>query len=276
MNWFEKLLYFLQKEMETPVTFGWFHILWIGITIISIICLYLNRKKYNEKQLKLVLGIYGIGTFILELAKQLIWSFNYDPSAMLVTWDYEWYAAPFQLCTTPMYVSLICLFLKKNKIRDSLLSYIAFFTILGSIATIIMPDSCFTSDILINIHTMYLHCGSLVVSIYLLFTKEVNLKFRNLLYGFLVFLIFVFIANTMNITFYKTGIIGDETFNMFYISPYFISSLPVYDTIQKRMPYFIYLLIYLISIYLGGNIIFFITLGIDELNKKLKKMLENK
>ena len=86
---------------------------------------------------------------------------------------------------------------------------------------------------------------------------EVNLKFRNLLYGFLVFLIFVFIANTMNITFYKTGIIGDETFNMFYISPYFISRLPVYDTIQKSMPYFIYLLIYLISIYLGGNIIFF-------------------
>ena len=275
MNWFEKLLYFLQKEMKTPVTFGWFHILWIGITIVSIICLYLNRKKYNEKQLKLVLGIYGIGTFILELAKQLIWSFNYDPSAMLVTWDYEWYAAPFQLCTTPMYVSLICLFLKKNKIRDSLLSYVAFFTILGSIATIIMPDSCFTSDILINIHTMYLHCGSLVLSIYLLFTKEVDLKFRNLLYGFLVFLIFAFIANTMNITFYKTGIIGDETFNMFYISPYFTSILPVYNTIQETMPYIIYLLIYLISIYLGGNIILGLSLGIQELFKKTKKVLDN-
>ena len=56
--------------------------------------------------------------------------------------------------------------MKKGKVRDSLLSYMAFITILGSIATIIIPDSCFVSDILINIHTMWLHCGSLVVSIW--------------------------------------------------------------------------------------------------------------
>lgn len=276
MNWFEKLLHLLQVKMKTPVTFGWFHILCIVITFLSIIFLYFNRKKYDEKQLKIVLGIYGIGTLILELAKQLIWSFNYDPATALVTWDYQWYAAPFQLCTTPMYVSIICLFLKKNKIRDGLLSYIAFFTILGSIATIIMPDSCFTSDVLINIHTMYLHCGSLVLSIYLLFTKEVDLRLKNLLSGFYVFLILVSIANSMNITFYKTRIIGDETFNMFYISPYFISILPIYDTIQKSMPYVVFLLIYLISIYLGGNIIYLIAIGIDELTKRLKKMLDSK
>jgi len=271
MNLFEKVLYFLQCEMETPIPYGWFHILCICLTLLAIGVLYFNRKKHNEKQLKLVLGIYGILTFILELTKQLIWSFNYDPTTMLVTWDYEWYAAPFQLCTTPMYVSLICLFLKKNKVRDSLLSYVAYFTILGSLATIIMPDSCFTSDILINIHTMYLHCGSLVISLYLLFTREVDINLKNLLHGFIVFLIFVFIANILNITFYKTGIIGNETFNMFYISPYFVSILPVYDTIQKSVPYVIYLIIYIISIFLGGSIIYITSYFISEkyINKKI-------
>ena len=39
----------------------------------------------------------------------------------------------------------------------------SFVTILGSIMTIILPDSCFTADILINIHAMWLHCGSLIV-----------------------------------------------------------------------------------------------------------------
>lgn len=271
MNLFEKILYFLQGEMETPKPYGWFHILCIFITISLIIFLYLNRKKYNEKQLKWVLGTYGIITFILELIKQIMWSFNYNPTTMLVTWDYQWYAAPFQLCTTPMYVSIICLFLKKNKLRDSLLSYIAYFTILGSIATIIIPDSCFTSDILINIHTMYLHCGSLVVSIYLLFTKEVEINYKNLLYGFLVFLSLVFIANTMNISFYKTGIIGDETFNMFYISPYFVSILPIYDVIQQNTPYLVYLLIYMISIYIGGSLVYIIAYFIEYINNKLTK-----
>ena len=269
MNWFEKFLYNLQGTMETPTPYGWFHLLCVFLTFSSIIILFLLRKKHSEKSLKWVLGIYGIIAFILELLKQLIWSFNYDPNTLLVTWDYTWYAAPFQLCTTPMYVSLLCLFLKKNKVRDSLLSYVAFYTILGSIMTIIIPDSCFTQDILINIHTMYLHCGSLVVSVYLLISKEIEINYINLLYGLIVFIIFVFIANTLNIIFYQTGIIGDETFNMFYISPYFISSLPIYNTIQKSIPYVFYLMIYIISIYLGSNIIFLVSFGIQELNNKL-------
>ena len=271
MNWFEKLLYNLQGTMETPLPYGWFHMSWILLTLVAIIILFLLRKKYNEKQLKIVLGIYGIITFILELTKQLIWSFNVDLNTLAITWDYTWYAAPFQFCTTPMYVSLICLFLKKNKIRDSLLSYIAFYTILGSFMTIIIPSSCFTSDILINIHTMYLHCGSLVLSVYLLIIKEVKINYNNLLFGFIVFLIFVIIANTLNISFYNLGILGDETFNMFYISPYFISSLPVYNTIQEHLPYVFYLMIYIISIFLGGNIIYILSYLIQEINIIINK-----
>lgn len=268
MNFFEKILYFLQAEMETPKTFGWFHLLCIIITLSLIITLYILKNKHSEKQLKIVLGTYGIITLILEVTKQLMWSMNYNPETLLTTWDYNWYAAPFQLCTTPMYVSIICLFLKKNSIRDSLLSYVAYFTILGSIATIIMPDSCFTSDILINIHTMYLHCGSLVVSLYLLFCKEIKIEFKLFLKGFIVFLIFAFMANTMNISFYNLGIIGNETFNMFYISPYFISILPVFSTIQQTIPYFFFLLIYLIAIYLGGSIIFLISYFVKFLTNK--------
>ena len=122
MNWFEKFLYYMQAKMNTPEPFGWFHVLWILLTFIALFSLYKIKNKHNDKQLKWVLAIYGIIAFLLELTKQLIWSFNYDPITSLITWNYEWYAAPFQLCTTPMYISLICLFLKKNKFRDALLS----------------------------------------------------------------------------------------------------------------------------------------------------------
>ena len=250
----ESIFKILQLEMETPKPYGWFHLMWIAISFIMIFILYKLRNRYSEKQLKIVLGIYGIIVFILELLKQISWSFNISSN----TWDYSWYAAPFQLCTMPIYVSLICLFLKKCKVRDYLLSFICFYTILGSIATMIMPDTCFVKDILVNIHTMYLHCGSFVLSIYLLI-NEIKPTKENLIGSIKVFMICVILALILNISFYRLGFIGNETFNMFYISPYFESTLPVFNTIYNNVPYIVFLIIYLGLLTLGAYIIYKIT-----------------
>ena len=267
MNLFEKFIYLLQKEMETPKIYGCFHLLCVFITFFFIIFLYLKKKKNYEKQLKKVLATYGIIALLLELLKQISWAFNYDPITKIITWEYEWYAAPFQLCTTPIYVSLICLFLKKGKMRTSLLSYLSFVTILGSLATVIYPESCFVSDILINIHTMWLHCGSLVVSIYLITNNIVKLNKENFKNSIIVFLVFLLIAFIMNLVVYNSGILNGETFNMFYISPYFISSIPIFNIIQENVPYILFLLIYIISISLGSFIIYIISSLIK--NKKV-------
>ena len=268
MNVFEKILYLLQAEMNEPKAFEWFHLMWIGIIIFSLIILFKLRKKYSEKQLKIVLGVYGIIALILEVAKQLIWSFNYDISTNTVTWDYQWYAAPFQLCTTPIFIALICLFLKDGKLRNSLLSYLAFVTILGSFMTIIIPDSCFTNQILINIHTMWLHCGSFVISIYLIMSKAVKIESKNLINSFKVFLIFVVIAEILNIVVYNMNVLNGEEFNMFYISPYYISSLPVFNVLQEKLPFIIYLLLYIIAICLGASIVY----GICKIKKSERKI----
>jgi len=259
MNFFEKILYTLQAQMNTPKPWGWFHIMWIIFVIISLIILFNLRKKYSNKQLKIVLGIYGIVALILELTKQIIWSFNYNEITNTVTWDYQWYAAPFQLCTTPIFASVICLFLKEDsKIRKALLSYMAYVTILGSFMTMIIPDSCFTSDILINIHTMWLHLGSFVVSIYLIMSGAVKIDKQSFKLAFYVFLVFVIIAEILNIGIYNSGILNGETFNMFYISPYFISTLPVFDMIQQNVPFILFLLIYIVAINIGAVIVCFI------------------
>lgn len=273
MNFFEKVIYFLQAEMTRPNPYGWFHLLCIGITLFFVIFLYIKRNNYSEMQLKIILSIYGIIALLLELTKQIIWSFNYDLSTGIVTWDYQWYAAPFQLCTTPIFISLICLFMKKSKLRDSLLSYMAFVTIIGSIMTVIIPDSCFVETTLVNIHTMWLHCGSLVVSLYLIFSKEVELKFDNIKNAVFVFLIFVFIAEILNLSIYNSGLLNGEEFNMFYISPYFISSLPVYNSLQQMLPFPIFLILYIVSISLGAVIIYLIFKVIIFLKRRLIKVV---
>ena len=281
MNSFEKILYMLQAQMETPKPYGWFHWIWIFFVVISIITLFTLRKKYDDKQPKTVLGIYGIIALILEVTKQIMWSFNYEAATNIVTWDYQWYAAPFQLCTTPIFASIICLFLKDGKTRDALLSYMAFVTILGSFMTMIIPDSCFTKDIVINVHTMWLHCGSLVVSVYLIMTGAVKIERQNFRNGFKVFLIFALIAEILNIFIYNSGVLNGETFNMFYISPYFISSLPVFDVIQQNVPFVIYLLIYIVAIFIGSLIVYGISYLFKNIknkkdSKKIKKVLQKK
>ena len=274
MNFFEKILYALQAEMNTPKPWGWFHIMWILFVVILLVILFNLRKKYSNTQLKIVLGVYGIIALILELTKQIIWSFNYNEITSIVTWDYQWYAAPFQLCTTPIFASIICLFLKEDsKIRKALLSYMVYVTILGSFMTMIIPDSCFTSDIVINIHTMWLHLGSFVVSIYLLMSGAVKIDKQSFKSAFYVFLVFVIIAEILNICIYNSGILNGETFNMFYISPYFISSLPVFDIIQQNVPFVIFLLIYIIAINIGALIVYFIA---SLIRKTINKKVENK
>ena len=268
MDGIERIIYFFQGEMTEPQQYGWYHMMWLVFVILGIVILYERKKYYSEKQLKLVIGIYGVVAFVFEILKQISWSFNYDMVTKTVLWDYEWYAFPFQLCTTPIYVLLLFLFLKKSKIRDYLLSYMAYVTIIGSLVTMIMPDNCLTTDVLANIHTMWLHFGSFVVSVYLLMTRTVKIKFENLLHALVVFLVFLGIANSMNIIMYNLGVLNGESFNMFYVSPYFISELPIFNIIQEHVPYIIYLLIYMLAIAIGAIIIYEISYYFQKISCK--------
>ena len=267
----KEVLDFLETEMKTPEPYGTFHIAWVVATVAIILFLFTRRRKHSEKQLKLVLGIYGVTAFILELLKQIVWSVDYDAVLNEFVWDFQWYAAPFQLCTMPIYITLICLFLKKCKVRDCLLSFMAYTTILGSIATAIIPDDVLVSDILIDIHTMWLHLGSLVVSVYLLMSREVTVTKQDFKRAIITFLIFIIIANTLNIVVYNSGVLNGETFNMFYISPYFEPSLPVFDKIYNIVPYPVFLGIYFVVLTIGSAAIYLVSKICLSLGKKTYK-----
>ena len=93
---------------------------------------------------------------------------------------------------------------------------------------------------------------------------EVKINISALKSAIIVFLIFVEIAELMNIVVYNLGILNGENFNMFYISPYFISTLPVFDVIQENVPYLVYLIIYILALIMGGIIIYSITVLINK------------
>ena len=237
----------LHLEMNVPKPYGIFHISCLLLVFLSI--LILNKRKTSIHK---VILFYGTIAFALELLKQISWSIYIDES---IIFDYQWYAFPFQFCSTPIYICLFLLLIKNKNLKTALYSYLAYFTILGSITTMLYPASCFVSDILVNIHTMWLHGGSLVVSIYILMNKNIKLDYRK---GFYVFIFMLMIANILNIVMYNSSLLNGETFNMFYISPYFECTLPIFDIIYKSMNYFVFLFIYIMAIYLGSKIIYIV------------------
>lgn len=262
----KSIITFFSAEMPRPHSYGLYHWIWIFITIGFIILIFKRKNKYNEEKLKKVLLAYSISSLIFELIKQVIWSYDLDSGL----WSYSWYSAPFQLCTTPIYACLLAYFIKNKKIKNSLLSYMAYITILGSIATIVYPENCFVKTIEVNLHTMILHCGSFIVSIYLL-VNVIEKNIKSFISSIYTFLSFETIALLLNIIVYNSNILGDNTFNMFYISPYFISALPLMNIIQEKTPYIIFLIIYNLIIILGGYIIYKISSKIHLYNTKKHK-----
>lgn len=244
------LIQLLKTEMQRPEPWGAFHIAWI---VAAIALAWRLKDLQGEKVTERVFAIYGWTALILEILKQFSWSFTLTEAGTLV-FGYQWYAAPFQICTTPAYVCVLYGFIKSPKVRSSIRAYLGYFTIVGSIMVALVPDTIFTNEILINVHTSFLHMGALFVSVWLLESNRLNPQ-KDFWSGYKVFLVFVLIAQALNVAVYKSGVLNDQTFDMFYISPYFVSSLPVFDAIDRSAPFAVFMITYLFAFFLGGGLI---------------------
>ena len=268
MNLLENFLLFLDSKMTTPTGYGLFHIIFLLIVTITTFFLCKYFKDCSESTFKKIILITWIIIFTLEIYKQVIFSFNYDNQN--ITWDYQWYAFPFQLCSTPLYI-LPFIFLSKNgKIQQAAISYTATFALFGGIAVMIYPGDVFIETIGINFQTMIHHGSQVVIGIFCLIHERKRFNFKYYAKGILVFLILLTIAVTSNIIVYnifqKLSI--DETFNMFYVGPYFPSTLPILSSIYPVVPYIVFLLLYTIGFILISYIICFVFTKINKLISK--------
>lgn len=255
MNLLEKIIIFLQFRMTEPKIYEWFHIMCLIITILIIVFLW--YKKYNSKK---VLLVFSIIMLIFELYKQLSFSFTDN------TWHYQWYIFPFQFCSVPMYVALIAALTKNKKSEKSLYSFLATYGLIAGIAVMLYPVTVFVEETLINIQTMVHHGFMVVMGSYLIINKDVELNFKTVLQGLKIFIVLVAIALITNIVTYYLGI--DNGLELFYISPFHTSILPVFSIIYDKVPYIVFLLLYIVSFSIGSYIPLLIFQMIDNLKGK--------
>ena len=120
MSFFEKLLEIFYARMQRPEPWGWFHLLFWGLSIGGAVLLCVLHKKDKPERVRKVVLTVAITVILLEIYKQITFSFSNG-----TTFDYQWYAFPFQFCSTPMYVGLLAGLIKKGKVHDALCAYLA-------------------------------------------------------------------------------------------------------------------------------------------------------
>lgn len=264
MNLFEKFIYAFQKTMQTPTIFGWFHILWLFIMIVACVLIIIFRKKISQKGVKYTILTVGILLILFEIMKQLVYSFNWNEETQTVTWSYQWYAFPFQFCSTPMYLMLIAGLCKKNLFRDSLYAYLATFALFGGFIVMVYPGDVFTSTIFISIHTMLWHSSMVVIGVLIWATNSIEFKQKTFLKALCVFASMLAIAMLANFIWkWAGGIETGQTFNMFYISPYYSCHLALLSTIYANAPYIVFLLCYILGFSLAAYIVTMIAFAIN-------------
>lgn len=253
MEFFGKLLEILDTDMQTPGLYGWFHLLFFAIAILAGILLCRFCKGTDERVVRRVLTITAIVVILFEVYKQINYTFTYDGTK--ITADYQWYAFPFQFCSTPMYISLLAGLIPNRKIHNSLCAYLATFAMFAGLCVMFYPGQVFISTIGVNIQTMVCHGLMVTIGIYLLGTEYVKLEHKTILKAIPVFVACLVLAMIMNEIAHFSGLLERETFDMFYISPYCEPSLPVYSLVQAAVPYPWCLFIYIAGFSLASYII---------------------
>ena len=258
----ETLLRILDWPMQRPTLYGWYHLIWLVIPFAAAwaLCRHHKRAKHPEKYIRRVIFSTAVLVAVLEVLKQINYNLVWEEDELQL--DMHWYAFPFQFCSTPMYAGLLTGIFRKGRIHDALCAFLATYAVFGGLCVMLYPATVYTSTLLINVQTMICHASMLTIGIYLFYTGHVKAEHRTILRAMPVFGAFVGVAMLLNEAAYRSGLLAEHDFNMFFISPYCEPELPVYSLVQAVVPYPGCLIIYVVGFSLAAYVILLTARGI--------------
>lgn len=256
MELIKKIYDIANATMEAPVSFGSFHLMFVAaFVILSVICVLLF-KNCTDKTFRGITALVWVVILALEIYKQIVFSLYLDGGVF--SWDYSWYAFPFQFCSSPLYILPIIAFSSNEKLRDRCIAYMMTFSLFAGLAVFCYPNDVFMSIVGINYQTMIHHGSQILMGILCGVRYRAKLSAKFFLGGVRIFVVMVFIAMILNVaTHYAFPIFGiDETFNMFFISPYFDCTLPLLSMVFSVIPYAVFVCVYFFGFILCALIMF--------------------
>ncbi|MBQ1521416.1 MAG: YwaF family protein [Erysipelotrichaceae bacterium] len=233
---------------QTPEMFGILHIgLLIAIALVSVI-FFVSFKKRQEKTLIKLIGIMGIIMAVGEIWKQWFvprYVYTDGPS----TWFFPW-----QLCSMAMYCSVLLPYLK-GKAQNTVLVFLSTYSLLAAFIALLIPADMMRPQIWLFCHGFLYHAIMILECL----AAILILKQRNR-YPFypsvILFAIMAVIAEIINVI--SHHIINDihVEANMFYITPYYPTTQPVFRQISVALGILPGIMIYLAAITRGSYLLY--------------------
>ena len=266
MNFFEKIVYALSATMERPTIFGTWHFVSLALAIALTAFMIWKFKDCSDKTLRRILFAFWIVIVILEVYKQIVFSMHSD--GVTAEWRYQWYAFPFQFCSTPIYLLPILVFAKDCKFRNAVMAYMVTFSLFAGLVVMIYPGDVFIEIIGINIQTMVHHGLQLVIGVFLAAHNRHHLNKRFFAWAMSAFVVLCAVALGLNTVMHYAK--PDVGFNMFYISPFQNCTLPVLSEVYAKAPYPVFLIVYVLGFTLVATIVYTIEKVAAKICTKIK------
>lgn len=199
----------------------------------------LSGTKYlSDHTLSLILFGAGVFLTLCELSKQFILYYIINERI------FDWWFFPFHLCSIPMYLCLILPFISAGPFKTICYTFMQDYSFVGGIAALVIPLGFTNIHWYITTHGYLWHVILIAISLLIAGNKNADKSWHGFLKTLPLFLICCIIATGINCLPAARG-----RANMFYISPYVITTQPVFHEI---------------SLYLGilpGHILYLITVG---------------
>ena len=244
----------LAWTMDTPPLFGAFHIcMALFMIIFAIFLARLAMGLDHDTRIKL-LTITGWLLLLSEIFKQVF-------VCQVVTGGvYNYWYIPFQLCSVPMYLCIL-LPLLRGKARDTVLTFMTGYTFLGAAATFIYPEDILRPYIVLTLHGFDWHGVLLFISLTIGLSGMAELTFSGWLRSTYLFLGLSVVAIVINviteISSAASGYIHGYA-NMFYLSPFHMSSQPIVGAIEQSLGRPAAMLLYVIAVAAAAGLIDFL------------------
>lgn len=246
--WMIDLLGSTAWPMTAPQPGSAFHILFTltGILIVIILAFYFRNRKGTS--FYRVIFFCGVILACSEMYKQLFLYYIVNQG------HYDWWYFPFQLCSLPMYLCLLIPFFHENAFGQVLVTFVKDFGLLGGVMALLEPSGLFHPYWTLTLHGLLWHLMLIFLSLFLTFADggvetgrpmtgdACLLSYLQMLPLFGVFCLAATAINT-----WTRG-----AADMFYISPYYPVTQIVFDKISLRYGIGPGIMIYLLSVCLGG------------------------
>ncbi len=241
-------------SMPVPRAYGLFHI--ASVALIFLVCFFFVRwlasAAVSERGFRTALFVIWLILIAFDLYKQISFDLLRKDSAGNIIADYHWYAFPFQLCSTPHYVLPFVIFMKQGRARDAFVGFLAFFSFVGGVFVLLVPETCFTDRLFVNIQTMLHHGMQVIISLLLVFRYKGRVRLRMYLDSAVVFSVLVSLALILNVSLNVTFGESVHGFNMFYIGPFHLELMPALSALATGLPYPVYLFGYMATLSLAA------------------------